>query len=880
VLIYRGAGIINFANGAIGTLSAFTYWECEVNRGLPAALSAIIALVVAGLAGYLTHQFALRPMKGASVLTRSVVTLAVLVIIESGLTLHYGPNAVTASSLLPTDTLTIFGVRIGEDRVILFAISAVLTLGLYIVYSRTRFGLATSASVENVRAASSLGISPNSLARSNWIIGSLLAGVAGILLAPIIGIQIQSLTELIVPALAAALIGGLSSFGLTFLGGLIIGVSQAEVTAYVSVPGWSTAIPFILILIALAIRGTGLGSRSRSKLREFLPRVTTGRVSVLKVLLATVFVGVLIEWVLSVEYIQAVTITLSFGIILLSSVVVTGFAGQLSLCQYSFAGIGAVIAGRLVGDSHLPFVLGVIIAIVVTFPIGFLIGLPVLRTRGVSLGVATLGLALTIQAVLFSNSNYTGGQILTVSSPRIFGLDVGALVHPQRWAILCLICFVVLGIAVANLRRGRAGRRFLAVRANERAAQSLGINPYATKLFALSMSASIAAVGGILVVFQYDNLVFGTGFDPFSSINGLTYSVIGGIGYVLGPIFGGLGQPGGIISTLFGSSSTNVPYWLALVGGVLAIMLLQKRPEGAVPLIRDQLQWLWDHLIRHSTKRSNPTVLPDAAALPKFEPVAPQSLIAEGITVRYGGVIAVSEVSIKVAPGEILGVIGPNGSGKSSLIDALSGALRKVGGEIALGDHRLNGMPMHGRARLGLTRSFQSVELFDDMTVSENLLVAIDSRHWWRYFTDLVWPGKVPASPDIAAAVSAFELTDDLDTLPTEMPYGRRRLVSIARAVVCRPSILCLDEPAAGLSSGESEEVGRLLRRLVEEFGMGLLLVEHDVDLIMGVCDRIAVLDFGQVIAEGTPDEIRRNPAVQKAYLGVASEPVNVGSLD
>ena len=235
--------------------------------------------------------------------------------------------------------------------------------------------------------------------------------------------------------------------------------------------------------------------------------------------------------------------------------------------------------------------------------------------------------------------------------------------------------------------------------------------------------------------------------------------------------------------------------------------------------------------------------------------------------------MAVDDVSLEVHPGEVVGLIGPNGAGKTTLIDAVTGFVPVSGGSISLDDRRIDRLNATQRARLGLRRSFQSLELFEDISVEENIRAGSDQRaSRLSWVTDLFWPGHHDLPPTAVAAVREFELEPHLDQTPEELPYGRRRLVGIARTVASGPSVVLLDEPAAGLDENESAELARLIRRLADERNMGVLLVEHDVSLVMSTCDRVVVIDFGRVIASGTPAEIRGDQAVRDAYLGHADE--------
>jgi branched-chain amino acid transport system ATP-binding protein len=242
-------------------------------------------------------------------------------------------------------------------------------------------------------------------------------------------------------------------------------------------------------------------------------------------------------------------------------------------------------------------------------------------------------------------------------------------------------------------------------------------------------------------------------------------------------------------------------------------------------------------------------------------------LEVDHLRVAFGGVVAVDDVSFHVDEGTVVGFIGPNGAGKTTCIEALTGYLPHATGRVVFDGHDLRSMAPHRRARLGLVRTFQAVELFDDLTVRENLRAAANRRTWWQSLGDLVAPRWHDDESTIEAALELLGLTDVADELPTQLPQGRRKLVGVARALACQPRLLLLDEPAAGLDTTESLELGQRLRAVVDS-GVTVLLVDHDMGLVLGVCDRVVVLDFGKVIASGSPVDIRDDAAVVAAYLG------------
>ncbi len=245
-------------------------------------------------------------------------------------------------------------------------------------------------------------------------------------------------------------------------------------------------------------------------------------------------------------------------------------------------------------------------------------------------------------------------------------------------------------------------------------------------------------------------------------------------------------------------------------------------------------------------------------------------LEVDHLTVRYGGLAAVEDVSLRVPKGRLVGLIGPNGAGKTTLVDALSG-FTSSSGSVRLAGRSIESMKPHQRAHLGLARTFQSLELFEDLTVRENLLVAAERPRWWTAVLDAARPSSSKAVAAADWALEAVGMSAAADRLPGSLSHGQRKVVAVARALASRPSCLLLDEPAAGLDTTESQILGSQLQTICEH-GISILLVDHDMGLILGVCDYLYVIEFGKLIAEGPPSVVRRDPAVIRAYLGASAE--------
>jgi len=888
VLIYRGSGVVNFAQGAFAMIGAFLYYRATGDRNWSPALAWLVALGVPALLGVLTHVLVMSRLRYASSLVRVVATLAVFFLALAVANQVWGEQGTPVRSPLPISPREFLGAGNGipEDRLWLIAIAVIVTAVLWALFKWTRFGHSTDAAAENPIAAAALGFSPDRIAMVNWALGGALAAAGGVLIAPILFLSVPALAFTVLRGLAAALVGSFRSFWWTLAGAFGIGVVESTLSRYIENKGvfgplvaddglllgkFTSAsvyrsFAFLLIVVVMVIGGRSLPLRSA--LLDRLPAVGNGRVYVIGAGVAVAGAATFLllapnDWTLPL------TISLATGIVCLSLVVVTGFVGQLSLAQMALAGFGAWATGRLATTFGWPFVPAVIAGALAAIPVGALVALPALRTRGVNLAVLTFGFSVLISEMVLGNSALTGGFDGTrPDPPTVFGIEVDSLRHPGRYGLVVLVALTTMSLLVANLRRGRAGRRLLAVRGNERAAAALGVSVSGAKLYGFSLAAGIAGLGGALLAFRSVSVNY-VPFTGFASIQVLVISVIGGIGYVIGPLFAGpfaFGGIGGRITESFGFASST----LELVSGALLIVVLFANPNGIADSNVRSLRRM------RARRRSGVTVDPaptDRSVRPPTGiELSGANLAVHDLSVRFGGVVALDGVTLEVRPGEVLGLIGPNGAGKTTFIDAVTGFVTTgPTSAITLDGESILGWNPTRRARSGLGRSFQSLELFEDMTVAENLLVACDDQELTRFGTDLIHPGRPQMSPVAVAAVREFGLEADLDAMPDSLSHGRRRLVAIARAVAAAPSVLLLDEPAAGLAAVETEELGRLVRWLAHDVGLAVLLIEHDVGLVLSTCDRVAVLDFGRLIALDTPDIIATDPAVVAAYLGTAN---------
>ena len=892
VLIYRGSGVLNLAQGAFAMIGAYLYLELHApgsfgfgtfstQSGWPVLPSFVVAVAATAALGLATDQLLLRRMRQASPLARLIATVGVLLVLQSAALKIWGDNPPFVAQILPSRIWHLSSsITLPSGYVWLLVIAAGLTAILTILWRFTRIGWVTSAVSDNQRGAAAVGISPEFVSSATWAAGSALAGVAGILFTPITQVSPAGVSLLVIPALAAVLLGGFSSFPATLASGLVVGMAQALLLNYngffqghLNVTGMSDVLPLLVIIVVMVVRGSSLPLRG--EISDRLPAIGTGLVRWPVVLPAIAVVFVLLFTAFAASTLAALAVTFSIATLLLSIVVLTGYAGQISLAQYALAGIGGVIGAELAAHAGFAFLPALVGGTVGAMVVGLLLAIPALRTRGVNLAVITLAFAWAAQDMIFTNPSVGGADVgINVGNASLFGLDVGGADQPARYAALTFLVFVICGVLVANLRRGRLGRRMIAVRSNERAAAASGIGVFRTKMIAFAVSGALAGLAGILISFQYQSAVF-SAFDPATSLLALAWIVIGGVGFVFGTIDGAIVAPGALLS-LIGLHWQGFVTWLPIIGGAGALLAVRFNPNGiASQQVRDVGKLAARLGLRSRAHTSMELQLTAADATIR---VRPQRLRVEGLTVRYGGVLAVDAVNIDAAPGEVVGLIGPNGAGKTSLMDAVSG-FTPYQGRVLLEGQPVDSWPSHRRSVAGLVRSFQGLELFSEMTILENLQVPHDRLGGWGTVAELLRPARTTLPPVTIAAVKEFGLEPVLHKLPDEISYGQRRLVAIARAVAAEPSVLLLDEPVAGLSEHESAEFARLVRRLADVWGMAVLVIEHDLNFVMSICDRITVIDFGRPVCEGAPDEVRRDPAAIAVYLGEETAGPSVASV-
>jgi branched-chain amino acid transport system permease protein len=573
VLVHRSSGVVNFAHGAMAMLVTYAFVELRPDLGLWPAL-AVSVVAAAGL-GLVVHVLVFRPLRTAPALARVVASVGLLATLQALAVLWFGADSRPVPSLLPNRPIDVLGVDVPRDRLLLAGLVVAAAVGLWALSRFTRFGLASRATAEDQTALAMLGWSPDVVSAANWMLASVLAGLGGILVGPLTALDPATTTLLVVPALAAALAGRLTSFGATVAAALGLGMAQSAMLkvqddfSWVPRAGVREALPLVVIVAALAL-GAGRSLGRGAPVERPLPLATRlrrpGRWA------AVVVVGAGLGLIgLTGQYRLGLINSLVGAVICLSLVVLTGYVGQISLAQMAFAGVAGFSLAKLTSAWDVPFPVAPLVAAVLAAAVGVAVGLPALRLRGLSLAVVTLAAAVAVEEAVFKAPALTGGFEGT-RVPTLPGVGRAGTVG---FGLVALAVLVAVALGVVALRRGRLGRRFLAVRANERAAAACGVGLTATKLTAFALSALVAGLGGALLGYGQGRLSFGS-FGVFVSLSYLAAAYLGGIASVSGALVGGLLVPSGLVFTV-----VDGKYQL-LVTGLALILVAVARPQGIV----------------------------------------------------------------------------------------------------------------------------------------------------------------------------------------------------------------------------------------------------------------------------------------------------------
>jgi len=599
-----------------------------------------------------------------------------------------------------------------------------------------------------------------------------------------------------------------------------------------------------------------------------------------------------------------------YALVAVSLVLLTGWVGQISLAQGSFVGVGAFTTALVARKTGIPFPASLPFAVAASTLVAVLLGIVALRVRGLYLAVATLIFAWMADAFLFSASWFIGEGGSASLTTGIIGKPNTVIafdLHDPRTFYMVILAGLCLGLyGAGNIRDSKTGRAFFAVRGSEMAAVSLGIDVTRYKLLAFGLSGALAGLAGHLQLVG-DGSAVPAEFDFLTSLFFLSIAVVGGLSSLSGAVAAGV-LFSALNEVFFRITALNG--YIDIVSTLLLLSVLLAYPGGLSAAGRALwLRWLIPVLAlagrrrsRRVTEEGEPEVVrlpepltastngggaavadvqqdslldlisrsrPGPADRSALEPV----LEADGITVRFGGLTAVNNVSLEVRRGEIVGLIGPNGAGKTTLFNAIAGLNEPSAGSVRIFGADATHLPVHARAALGVGRTFQLIQLFPQLSVFDNLLAATHLQNPTGFLQHLFVSERALAEETAARdrvddIVARLSLGDVAGRTVSGLPFGVLRIVELARALVTGAPFVMLDEPASGLDDGETTRLADLLLELRDHMAITFLLIEHDVAMVTGVSDYIYVVNRGNLLAEGTAGDIQRNEDVIAAYLG------------
>jgi branched-chain amino acid transport system permease protein len=540
-------------------------------------------------------------------------------------------------------------------------------------------------------------------------------------------------------------------------------------------------------------------------------------------------------------------------------------AGQLSLGQAGFAALAAFAGAALAPErAEIGDVTPLLVAIVIGMAVGALaavvLGLPTMHLRGVFLAIATLGFAEAVRVVLL-NSEWTGGaQGLAV--PRILTLGMA-------WAALAVVAYWFW-----RMGSSRYGRALEAIREDELAARSMGIDVGRHRLAAFVTSGAVAGLYGVLFAY-YVRLIAPNDFDFAAAVEGLVTAVVGGSTMFLGPILGSGFQT--MVPEIQRAVGVEAGWIRPFLASLLLLVVILFLPGGLASLLPRRTR------MPASIGKDDDGARPAHLAT-RRHPAAGDTVVAlEGLGKEYGGVHAVRDIHLEVRSGEVVGLIGPNGAGKTTLVNMISGLVPPSSGRATVLGVTVGRTPVHKVAAAGVSRTFQHSKLFNRLSALENVLVGGHLVSRPTFLRRLLWlpsarRDEQAALEQAARCLHRVGLAEAAATRASALSYGDQRRLEIARALASDPSLLILDEPAAGMNHVEASKLSALIKSLAAD-GLTILFIEHNVGMVLETCTRVVVLNFGEVIASGTPQQIAADPAVIEAYLGTADDEPVTGSI-
>jgi ABC-type branched-subunit amino acid transport system ATPase component/ABC-type branched-subunit amino acid transport system permease subunit len=888
VLVYRSNRIVNFAHGEVGAFASAMFGLLFVKTGLNYYVLLPVGLAIGAGAGTLAEVGDVRRLRKAPKLMSIVATLGIgqfLVLLALVFNTQAGSSgAFPQPAGMPTFTVGKLVLTPAYTAILAFSPVTVLLLALFLKYSK--YGLAIRSSAANPEAARMAGIPAARMSALAWGIAGSLSAMTAILTQPTRGFTSGETfgPSLLLRALAAAVLARMNSLPLALAGGVAMGVIEQLMLWNQPNAGLVELVLFFIILATLLLqkqrggreeeKGSWAAVQALRPVPEALQKLWAVRNLGVVMGSAAFAVAALLPFFITNATSTTLITIMSFALIGLSVSIITGLGGQLSLGQFAIAGVGAwasYAVSTRIGHFELAFLYAGFAGALASL----VIGLPALRIRGLFLTVTTLSFALVMPAYLLPRPWVLGNGV----DPGRPILGDTALITGRQYYWFALPVLALATLLARNIRQGGFGRLLIAVRDNEEAARSFTVRASVVKIQGFLLAGFLAGVGGALYGHGFAIISHET-FPTKYSIAIVAMAVIGGISLLSGPFLGALfvlGIPAFLPLDAAGLAASAL-------GQLLVIMYLPAGLGGMVEPLRDRI-------VKHLGRRAGldvDAIYGEVAAaagsvgaarrtrqlpVPAGERLRPPGTVlldVRNLVKSFGGVHAVRGVSFDVRSGETLGLIGPNGAGKTTTFELLGGFTKADGGLVRFEGQDITRLGPEARGRLGLIRSFQDAGLFPTLTVRETIRLALEKEYPTPFFSSVLGlrPNERAKDALVDDLLDFMGLGAYRSSQIQQLSTGTRRITEIACLVALRPTLLLLDEPSSGVAQKETEALGVLLSELRRELKLTMVIIEHDIPMVMSLSDRIVAMADGEVIAYGTPAEVRNSPAVVEAYLG------------